>query len=278
MARIKTILVLVAQGEEGGELLSEAAALAVAREAHLVALTVGLEPTPAYSGLPDIPMDGYFMDLETVRQELKDTVAWMNERLAPTGASFEVRGIIATAGAAGVAVARQARYADLVILPRADSDGNWHQLVDAALFESGRPVILWPRGASLDKIGARVLIAWDAGAEAARAVGGGLDIIAGAEDVRVVTIDPRVGADSHGEEPGADLATMLARHGLPVTVDAIPRENRSVAEAILHHAKGMGADVIVAGAYGHSRLGEIILGGPTRDLMDATDRPLLMAH
>lgn len=278
MANIKTILVQAVEGEAGAELLAEAAALANAHSAHLVALVIGAEPVPSYAPLPDMPLDGYFEELQAVRQHVRETVEWVGERLTPTGISFEARGVACPTGVAGTTIARQARYADVTIVPRGDSRSNWQELYEAALFESGRPVILWPRGAKLEALGDRVAIGWDAGAEASRAVGDALALMSGASDVRVVVVDPRVDADGHGDQPGADLATMLSRHGLPVTVDAIPSESRSVAEALLRHAEGVGADLVVAGAYGHSRFSEIILGGATRDLMRETKVPLLMAH
>ena len=278
MAETKTILVYATKDDTGAELLREAAAFASARKAHLVVLAVGFEPMPLYGGPYDVPVEGYLRELQAARDEVRDTVAWANERLADSGASFEVRGVVASTGTAGAAIARQARYADIAVLPRDGADGNWHRLVYATLFESGRPVILWPRGASLERIGNRVAIGWDASREASRAVRDALDLLAGAKDIRIVALDPQVGIDGHGEDPGTDLATMLARHGLSVTVDAIPRQNRSVADAILSHAQAMDADLIVIGAYGHSRLSEIILGGVTRDLMEATERPLMMSH
>lgn len=278
MAQIKTIMVLAVHSEAGAELLAEAAALATARSAHLVALSIGVEPVPSYAPLPDMPLDGYFDELQAVRQSVRDTLDWARERLNATGVSFETRGVACPMGVAGPTIAKQARYADLTIIPRGDGDDNWQQLLEAALFESGRPVLLWPRGAKLATLGTRVAIGWDGGAEASRAVGDALGLMDGASDVRVVVVDPRVDADGHGEEPGADLATMLSRHGLPVTVDVIARQSLSVAEALLRHAAGLEADLIVAGAYGHSRFAEIILGGATRELMRSTDRALLMAH
>lgn len=278
MAAIKTVLVPARHNEAGAHLLSEAAAFAVAHEAHLVALAIGVEPEPIYGDLPDLPLDGYISGLRAIRQAVQETRTWAQERLAGTGASFEVRAVSIPEGLVGATVARHARYADLTILPRDDGDGNWYRRLDAALFESGHPVLLCPPGASLSTLGTRVVIGWDAGPEAARAVDGSIGLISGADDIRVVVVDPRVGGDGHGEDPGTDLATFLSRHGLRVTVDALPRENRSVADALLRHARNIDADLIVAGAYGHSRLSEIVLGGPTRDLMEATDRPLFMAH
>lgn len=279
MAAMKTILVQVERSDAGADLLAETAAFAAAREAHLVALNVGIELTPSYAGLPDVPLDSYFTELQAVRDEVKATRAWAIEQLKPAGISFEVRGAVTSAADAGTTFARQARYADIVFFLRTEGgETSWHRLVDAALFGSGRPVVLCPPGSKLGNIGQRIAIGWDAGAEAARAVSYIADIVPGARDVRVVMINPHVGPDAHGEEPGANIATLLSRQGLGVTVDALPREDLSVADALLRHVRAIDADFIVAGAYGHSRLSEIILGGATRDLLEKCDRPLLMAH
>lgn len=278
MAAIRTILVQAERTDAGAAFLNEAAAFAAARNAHLVALAVGIETTPAYAGLPDIPLDSYFTELEAVREEVKETRKWADGVLARAGISYEVRGIVMPMSDAGATFARQARYADVTFLLRSDTDLSWHRLVDAVLFDSGRPVVLCPPGVPFANIGKRVAIAWDAGAEAARAVGSAIDLVPTAEKVHVVMIDPRVSPDGHGEEPGADISTMLARHGYDVIIDSIPRADLSVASALLHHVEGIDADLIVAGAYGHSRLTEIILGGVTRDLLEKADRPLLMAH
>ncbi|RAI03818.1 hypothetical protein DLJ53_04925 [Acuticoccus sediminis] len=275
---IKTILVYADRSGACGPFLIKAAAFAAGHDAHLVVLVVGLEPTSAYGGLPEIPFSSYFAEVTAVHEEVHRTSSWADENLSATGVSFDVRGIVVPHGTEGRAVARHARYADLTLVPRLGTDGSWHRIVDAALFESGHPVLLCPPKAALDPLGERVLIGWDARPEAARAVSDALGLISGASDIRAVTVSSRTGAHAHGEDPGTDLVAFLARHGLPVRVDAIPRDNRSVADAILRHAHSMGADLIVSGAYGHSRLSEIIIGGATRDLMRVTDRPLFMAH
>ena len=278
MRAIKTILVHAEQSDAGAELLSQAAALAATRDAHLVALVVGVEPTPAYASLPDIPPEGFFVETEEARQEVERTMGWVEQHLTRTGAGFEVRGLLSTTGEAGKRFARHARYADVAILPRGDDDSNWQRLVHATLLESGRPAIVCPPGSDLAAIGSRIVVAWDGGREAVRAVHECVHFAEKAEDVHIVTVDPQVSLYDHGEEPGADLAAMLARHGLPVTVDAIPRESQSVAEAIMRHADAVGADLIVSGAYGHWRISEIILGGVTRELLEKSQKPLLMAH
>lgn len=278
MARIKTLLVYAERSDAGAELLSQAAAFAGDRDAHLVALVLGLQPTPTYASLPDVPLDAYFVEFRAAREAVDEAARWTAERLAGRGISHEVRGVVVPMSEAGRMFARHARYADLAVFPRGNTADNWHQVVDGALFDSGKPLLLVPPGKRWEGIGGRVVVAWDAGAEAARAVSCAIDLLGPQSKVHVVTVDPRVSLEGHGEEPGADLASMLARHGLDITVDAIPRENQSVAEALLRHAQAVEADMLVAGAYGHSRLSEIFLGGATRDLMEYTDRPLLMAH
>lgn len=279
MRAIRTILVQAEKSDAGATLLSQVARLAETHEAHVVALACGLEPTPAYASLPDIPPEGFFQESQEAREEVEGAMGWVENQLKSSGVSYEVRGLLATIGEAGKRFARHARYADVAILPRGDEDSNWRRLVDATLMESGRPVIVCPPEADVSKIGKRVVVGWDGGREAVRAVHECVHFVReDAEDVRVVTVDPHVSLYDHGEEPGADLAAMLVRHGIPVTVDAIPRENLSVAEAIMRHADAQGADLIVSGAYGHWRLSEIILGGVTRDLLEMSKQPVLMAH
>lgn len=276
MPQPKTILVHADLTEMGIALLEEAAAFTAARGSHLVALVVGLQPIQSYVPFPDIPLDSFFEETVAARAAVQAEVERVDQRLERTGVSREVRGVVVPTSEAGPVIARQARYADLSIITRV-TDLNWHRLVDAALFESGKPVLMCPPGASLAKGFNRVVIGWDTSPEAARAVSAALDIAPDAE-LHVVAVDPRIGPEAHGEEPGATLATALARHGAKVTVDAIPRGDGSVVDALLRHAEAIGADLLVAGAYGHSRLGEILLGGSTRDLLRKTELPLLLAH
>jgi nucleotide-binding universal stress UspA family protein len=99
-----------------------------------------------------------------------------------------------------------------------------------------------------------------------------------AESVEILIIDPEVGEAVHGENPGADIATHLARHGLRVNVVCLPSSGRSVATAINDYAVHSGAHLLVAGGYGHNRLHEFLLGGVTRELLQITKVPVLFSH
>lgn len=275
---VRTILVHATTSEKGVALLKSAATFSAASDAHLVALVVGVEPSVPYASLMDVPFDAYAHDLEDAREETRRMVRQVEGILARHSNAFEVRGATVPSGLVGTELARQARYADITFFPVRNGDATARQALDTTLFGSGRPVLIAPAAAPLDRLGRRVAIAWDASREAARAVTDAQSLLPKGSAVHVVMIDPIVAPEHHGEEPGTDIATALARHGLRVTVDALPTAGRSVAEAFLEHARSIDADLLVAGAYGHSRLREILIGGVTRDLMEMTDRPLLMAH
>jgi nucleotide-binding universal stress UspA family protein len=177
---------------------------------------------------------------------------------------------------AAAALRLSARYADLVVAaqpePPAPLDVSF---AGELVLGAGRPVLLVPYAGHFADAGKRVLIAWNASREAARAVADALPILVRADAVDVVVFAP--GGD-HGEVPGADLAHYLARHGVKANaaVDAAPEV--AIGERILTRAADTDADLIVMGAYGRSRLSELVLGGATRSLLAAMTVPVLMAH
>jgi nucleotide-binding universal stress UspA family protein len=103
-------------------------------------------------------------------------------------------------------------------------------------------------------------------------------LLAAADEVRLAIVDPVEGEHAHGEEPGADAATFLARHGVNVTVDRLPSENHSVADVLRRHAVDTDAQMLVMGAYGHSRLRERIFGGVTRSMLEVPPLPVFLAR
>jgi nucleotide-binding universal stress UspA family protein len=178
------------------------------------------------------------------------------------------------------AVRLSARYADLVVAgqPEAGELGEPRGLADELALSSGRPVLFVPYAGKFADVGRRVLIAWDAGREAARAVSDALPLLQGAEAVEVAAFDPERGGRRHGQEPGADIGLYLARHGVKVSVARQSGAGFEVGGQILSRAADHGADLIVMGAYGHSRVRELVLGGATRTLLEAMTVPVLMSH
>ncbi len=175
-------------------------------------------------------------------------------------------------------VALHGRYADLLVLGQDDPESDNTGVLETVLFDSGRPVLAIPFAGSLPTIGKRVLVGWNASREASRALHDALPLLAKAESATVFLANPKRGLGGHGEEPGADIARHLARHGVKVNVAKAVADDVSDSALLLNHASDMGADLLVMGAYGHSRLREFILGGVTRSLLREMTVPVLLSH
>ena len=133
--------------------------------------------------------------------------------------------------------------------------------------KSGTPLLIVPVGSTPTLRPKKVLLAWDSRIEAARAAHEAIDLLVEADDVNVTLVDPEATFGANGPEPGADIATYLARHGVKVTVVRLSSAKHSVADALRQHAVDISADLIVMGAYGHSRLRERIFGGVTKSMI-----------
>jgi nucleotide-binding universal stress UspA family protein len=166
------------------------------------------------------------------------------------------------------------RVFDLIVLGRPERHGEPPRLtvVEAALFESGRPVLLVPPS-SPGTIGATIVIAWNGSTETARTVALGMPMLAKAGRVIVLTLE------GWGEDPtGEELANNLQRNG--IAAEAVKRSmiSRSAGEAILEYAAAFHADLLIKGAYTQSRLRQMILGGATSHILANAKLPVLMAH
>ena len=140
------------------------------------------------------------------------------------------------------------------------------------------PVLVVPYAGRYETVGRRVLIGWSATREAARAVSDAMPLLAAAEIVTVLTIDAREGTDAHGELPGADISLHLARHGVKAEIERTVSAGIPAGDVLLSRAADLGADLLVIGAYGHSRVRELLLGGVTRSILQSMTLPVLMSH
>lgn len=178
-------------------------------------------------------------------------------------------------------IAEEARAHDLVVLGRpARTDGN-HTSADTAAIvaqASARPVLVLPANdVPFADLGQHIVLAWNASREAQRAISGALPLLQDAESVNLVVVDDNHALVSpHGEEPGADIALYLARHGVRVDVSRVSCRGRSVADALCAHVDERGADLLCMGAYGHSRLREFLLGGTTYEMLRRLPVPTLI--
>jgi len=213
------------------------------------------------------------------------------EMLDPLRAAFEQR-----TRAAGFATAEwreatgdpvataalHARYADLVVLGQVDPEDDRTRVapgfVDGFLLAAGRPVLLVPYAGAFERLGRRVLVAWNASREATRAVTDALPLLERAEKVTVLSIDPEPSAGGHGEVPGADLALYLARHGVKAEAQRTGSDGVDVGNTLLSRAADLSADLIVMGAWGRSRMRELVMGGATRTVLSDMTVPVLMSH
>jgi nucleotide-binding universal stress UspA family protein len=180
----------------------------------------------------------------------------------------------------GHIVGRRARYADATIIgpDLLTNEALKAKVIDGALFESGRPILLIPHGTQPTLRPKRVLLAWDSGMECTRAAREALDIMASAEAVHVTIVDPDTSSIANGPEPGADIAAYLAHHGIRVDVDRLASGGKSIGDVLQQHATDISADLIVMGGYGHSRTREWIFGGVTRSMIEESSLPILMAR
>lgn len=278
---LRDILVHLDATAVGRARLALAAELARRHEAHLTGLFVIDVPLPviaagdgggaALAALMDRMREDALAAAATVEAAFRD-------RLRRDGLAGEWR---LAEGSAPALVTMHARYADLAVLGQQDPDGDQPDagaIVEAVLFSSGRPVLVVPYAGRFETLGQRVLIGWNASGEAARAVNDALPLIAAAETATVLAVNPRGGVDGHGEEPGADIARHLARHGVAVRVEHTDSGGLREGDVLLNRAAELSADLLVIGAYGHSRLREMVLGGVTRTLLQQMTLPVLMAH
>jgi nucleotide-binding universal stress UspA family protein len=197
------------------------------------------------------------------------------------GVSYEARTDHALDTTLTHVVSMHARYADLVVLGQVNLDEPPYvgqNLPEEVVLASGRPALIVPYDWAPGTLGDRVAIAWDASREAARAVSDAMPILEKATSVLVVSINPKSTPLGHGEVPGADIAVHLARHKVKVEVESVEMDRMEIGDALLSFATDRGCDLLVMGAYAHSRMRELMLGGATRTILKSMTLPVLMAH
>lgn len=276
---MKTILT-VTSPDLGDADLKLAATLCEEIEAHLAVLVLNMAAPPPIGGYAAIMSDAWLQERQADVNRLQERTVAVSDLLAASQISSDVSNEYPEEAWAHEVIGRRARYADLTVIgPELLSRGALkNKVVTGTLFSSGKPLLLVPQGSFPTLRPKRVLIAWDSRIEASNAVARSLDLLRTADDVRLVLVDPVEGEFGQGEEPGADAATYLARHGIKVTVDRRPSQGRSIAAVLRQHAIDTSAQLLIMGAYGHSRLSERILGGVTKTMIDEPPLPILMAR
>ncbi len=167
------------------------------------------------------------------------------------------------------------RVFDLIVLGRPGRAPQNPRMapLEAALFESGRPVLIAPPTPPKE-LGRNVLVAWNGSTEQARTNAFAMPLLRGADEVTVLTVEGGMTPGPTGDE----AALHLVRNGVPATAVNVAPAGRTTGEAILDHAELRGCDLIVKGAYAQSRLRQMIFGGATRHILAHATLPVLMAH
>jgi nucleotide-binding universal stress UspA family protein len=275
---LKDIVVNLAIGEEKDHARDYAISVAAAFGAHLTGIAFVYDPILPPTLLGGIPADFIAQQREQAEKAAAESIAAFEAAATAAGVACESRKQVESLSGAAEMFGRIARRFDLAIVGQAEPDkfGPGDMIAEAALFDSGRPVLIVPYiqrdPVSLE----RVMLCWDGSAVAARAIADAMPMLSRATMVEVVIgASERARAD---EIPGADIAHHLARHNLPVEMRRITLAGGDVGETLLSHAADVGATLIVMGGYGHSRLREFILGGATRGILKSMTVPVLMSH
>ena len=247
-------------------------------DAHATGIAIAYEPVVPGTAMGGFPSDFIEASRAESRNAADATVARFETSARQAGVPAETRILSATLVEGADLFGRCARRFDLSLVKQAEPNTVTGDdlIIEAALFQSGRPVIVVPyiqkTGFAVD----RVLLAWDGSQTAARAIGDALPIIARAKAVQIVIVATE--RAERDEITGAGMARHLARHDLKVEIKRIVAPDIDVANAILSYVADWSADLIVMGGYGHSRLREFILGGATRGILESMTVPVLMSH
>jgi nucleotide-binding universal stress UspA family protein len=272
-----TILVHVDDSARAAERIRLAGQLALRAGGHLIgAAPTGVSRFLYHSMPPDKDDPTLALHLDMLREQARVALAGFSAQCdAGRVPSFEAR-VIDDEAAAGICLV--GRAADLVVIGQAD-------LAPQVIVGAGRPVLLVPSSGQAPSVGRRILLAWDGGREAARALQLALPLLRDADQVSIAVFEVAAAEHAVADALAADPRPWLARHGVTATlavhaVDHQRRMNRrhEVGERLLSLAAEASADLLVMGAYGHSRFRESLLGGVTKTVLEAMTLPVLMAH
>jgi nucleotide-binding universal stress UspA family protein len=254
-----------------------ATSIAATFGAHVTGIAFLYEPVIPDGTLGGVPVDLIELQREENSKIARDAIGRFEAGVKKAGVASETRQLDATFGGAATLFAQVARRFDISVVAQAQREqGATDELIiEGALFESGRPVIVVPyiqkSGLTLE----RVLACWDGGRTAARAIADAMPFLERAKAVDLVIVAEERKND---EITGVRMSEHLTRHGVTVSVKRIAKGDLAVQDVILSYAADSGADFMVMGGYGHSRLREFILGGVTRGILNSMTVPVLMSH
>ena len=282
----RTILLSLNEVARLPQLLEAAVAVAQSQASKSAPVHIsGLYVIPAAQIYPSIGFEAIPQTFDGTqaffREHQKKIMASFNETMAREGLTYDFQAVESKLPVISDEVVAHARAADLVIVSATDASaptGVEQDFVEQVVMGAGRPVLVLPhQGAGLAAI-KDVVVGWDGGREAARACFDALPLLKKAASVRIVSVDPQKKPENRKSVPGADIAEALARQGVKAVAESYPTEGLDPGQALLRNASDAGSSLVVMGAYGHSRLSEMIFGGATKFVLSRHGLPVLMSH
>lgn len=277
----KTILVCLNAVSRVKVLLDVATDVARRHEAHVVGLYV-VPAVPVHaSGRLQMTAQVFESHRESFKTRAEDVRAEFDAAMQRSGCQGQWQLVETPSPLIADPVVERALGADLVIASQVDRTSEAGVELDFAqrlLMETGRPVLLVPSAGDFSHCGRVAVIGWNGTREAARAAFDAVPLITEAEAVHVTWVNAQKNRDRAGPVPGSDLARALSRHGVAAVVEDLPTSTMTAGEALLARVSDLGCDLLVIGAYGHTRLREFVFGGATRMVLNRMTVPVLMSH
>lgn len=276
----KTLFSVITDTALAGPVLDQAIAMATAWDAHLDVLCMGLDRTQAgfyYAGANALILQE---TITRAQEEARDVEAHVKKILQASDIRWSLDSGVAQLADMGRHVAQRARFSDLAILPQPYGDKRGVELepiLESAMFDGTAPVLMVPGNAPVLTAPKRILLAWNESDEALVAARSALPLLMQADTVRIVVVNPPAHSPTRSD-PGGLLSQYLSRHGVNCEIDVLSKTLPRVSDVILRHATDTDSDLIVMGAYGHSRFREAILGGATRNMLEHAKIPVFLAH
>ena len=276
----KSITSFIGSEAELNTTLPEAMRFTAAQDGHLTACCLGVDMTPAggfYMGASPILLQETLARAQTDAEALE---AIARKKLDGETLRWSTESAVVQFGGLPSLVGLRARFSDLVIQGRPygrDALPTQEAVVESALFEGRAAVLVVPETGLGARFGERIVVAWNQSNEALSAVRRALPLLRAAEQVCIAGVNPPAHSPERSD-PGGLLTQMLARHGVRCEVSVLAKTMPRVSDVLMRHMNDIDAGLLVMGAYGHSRLREAILGGATRNVLENTEWPVLLAH
>ena len=273
----KSLLTIVTRDDLKTSALEPAISVATRLGAHLDVLCIGVDQTQMgyyYAGANAIVMQE---NMQRAQDEVAKIEAAVKARMQSESLPWGSETIVAQLGGMAHIVAQRARFSDLVVLPKPygeDCGPEDEAVIEAAMFDGHVPIIVMPEDTTF---GDRIVVAWNQSDEAMRAIRAALPLLQAADLVNIAIISP----PPHGPErsvPGGALSQWLSRHGVHAEISVLAKTMPRISDVLARHSTDVNADLVVMGAYGHSRFREAILGGATRNTLEQSDIAVFMAH